>query len=195
MIIGLYSPRPQCGKTTAAQHLSIKHGFASLHFASALKKMLEGLFMEMGVPLSQAWHYLYGSEKETHIPELGGVTGRQLMQTLGTEWGRESVDEDFWTRVLEAKIHSFTKSVRGGHIVVDDMRFPNEYQMLRDNGAVMVKVFRGEHQIPAPGRSHVSEGALDHHDFDFEISNNSDLSVLYAKMDSIVKQESKVLFH
>lgn len=194
MIIALYSPRPQCGKTTAAEHLVKEHSFTPLRFADPLKKMLETLLTEAGIPLSKSWDYLRGNAKEALIHELGDVTGRKLMQTLGTEWGRNAVDEDFWVRVMDAKIHSMEPHSR---IVVDDMRFPNEYAMLKSMGAVMVKVFRGEPPKTVIGRdnSHPSEGALNHHDFDFEISNNSDLSVLYGKMDSIVKQESKFLFH
>lgn len=192
MIIALYSPRPQCGKTTAAEHLVKEHGFIPLRFADALKKMLETLMTEAGIPLSQSWDLLRGNAKEVPIAALGGVTGRKLMQTLGTEWGRESVDEDFWIRVMDGKLSSLPRTQR---IVIDDMRFPNEYDMLKEKGAIMVKVFRGVRPDTSAGFVHASEGALDHHDFDFEISNNSDLSVLYGKMDSIVKQESKFLFH
>lgn len=192
MIIALYSPRPQCGKTTAAQHLADEHAFTQMRFADPLKNMLETLLSEVGIPRTKSWDYLRGNAKEDLIHELGDVTGRKLMQTLGTEWGRMAVDEDFWTQVMGAKLAQYP---RGRRIVVDDMRFPNEYAMLKERGAIMVKIFRGERQIPAPGKAHSSEGGLDHHDFDFEISNNGELSVLYGKMDSIVKQESKTLYH
>ena len=192
MLVALYSPRPQCGKTTAAEHLVKEHAFTPLRFADALKKMLETLLTEAGIPLSQSWDLLRGNAKEVPIAALGGVTGRRLMQTLGTEWGRESIDEDFWTRVMDGKLDQYP---RGRRIVIDDMRFPNEYDMLKEKGAIMVKVFRGSAHRDPHASSHPSEGALNHHDFDFEISNNSDLSVLYGKMDSIVKQESKSLFH
>jgi hypothetical protein len=39
---------------------------------------------------------LYGDEKETPLPEFGGKTPRQMMQTLGTEWGRNLIDAEIW---------------------------------------------------------------------------------------------------
>ena len=194
MIVALYSSRPQCGKSTAATYLKDHHAFLPMPFADPLKKMLEVLLAEVGLMQAQAWDILRGNAKEQPIRQLGGITGRRLMQTLGTEWGRE-LDEDFWTGVMSAKLDTYSPTSR---IVIDDMRFPNEYTLLKERGAVLVKIHRGQRQIPAPGKSHASEGSLDHHTFDYEIGNDGDIALLHAKLDSIMKTEThcrKFLYH
>ncbi len=171
-LIALYSSAPQSGKSEVAKVLQ-GCGFTTLKFASALKMMLRELLRHAGYGESQIEAFLDGDQKDTPIPELGRRTPRYLMQTLGTEWGRALVDPDLWTKLAVLRI---TSTLAGGHgVVVDDMRFPNEYSTLKSLGAKMVRVIR-------PGvvakTDHPSEGKLDGHWFDQEIINDSDLSHL-----------------
>lgn len=193
MLIALYSPRPQCGKTTVAQYLKDVYAFKHESFAGPLKNMLETLLHEVGILPPQAWDYLRGNAKEAPIRQLGGLTGRRLMQTLGTEWGRY-LDENFWTGVMDAKLDQHPA---GRRIVIDDMRFPNEYALLKQKGALMVKVYRGQAAGDRRNACHVSEGSLDHHDFDYEVGNDGDIPLLHAKIDSIIRSEAvrKSFYH
>ncbi len=181
-IIGLYSSRPQCGKSTVANHLDAHYLFRPLKFAFPIKKMVGALLDEF-LPPSDVSERLDGAAKERPIFSLGGLTSRRLMQTLGTEWGR-ALDADFWTRILGARLDAKPWF----NYAIDDMRFPNEYDMLKRRGAIMVKIVRPhrptdhEEGTLAP---HASEGALDQHHFDHVIVNSGSREELLAKVDAL----------
>lgn len=185
-IIALYSPWPQCGKTTAAKYLEQFHSFERWAFAAPLKGMLQQL-LKKSVGLEDADDRIFGEKKEEPIAELGGITARRLMQTLGTEWGR-ALDKDFWVKVLAAQLEK-TRAMR---IVIDDMRFPNEYDMLKARGAIMVRIERGDVFEAAERHvNHPSEGALDGHKFDCTLYNGGTIQQLYKMLDAAVLPASQ----
>jgi hypothetical protein len=126
---------PYHGKTTAAQALHRVYGYQILSFASTLKKMvlqLEGVTED----------HVYGDKKEEPIPACGGATARKLMETLGTKWGREMIDPDLWLIQNATKVRSILDA--GGYVVFDDVRFPNEVQLIEDLGGVVLGIVRKE---------------------------------------------------
>lgn len=181
-LIALYSSAPRSGKSTAASYLTRRHSYVTLKFAFPLKKMLGALLEEI-LPLGyvgQVGDYLEGSRKEAPIMELGGHSARRLMQTLGTEWGR-ALDPQFWVNIMDARLRGrFSLD----HVVIDDMRFPNEYAMLRARGAYMVKI---EDPLARKQTDHASEGALDGHAFDATIQNTGSLDDLYDRVNEVEK--------
>lgn len=62
--------------------------------------------------------------KETVIPGLG-VTGRKMMQTLGTEWGRNMIHPQLWLKTMDARINALHHDAR---VIIDDCRFANEVE-------------------------------------------------------------------
>ena len=170
MIIGLYSSRPQCGKSTVAQYLAAHRGFKVLSFATPFKRMLEVLVRAAG------YHPSVLENKTEPLARLGGATPRRLMQTLGTEWGRTQIASDIWVSILVHRIN-----VRNGdNFVVDDMRFPNEYEALLALGAQLWHVWRpGESNLTA----HASEGSLDTYHFHSVLRNDGDLGKLFIEAD------------
>jgi hypothetical protein len=181
-IFALYSPRPQSGKSTVAVRLADQVWVKTLKFAYPLKQMVATLLEDvLDANAAPVADFIDGPFKEAPIGELGGLTPRRLMQTLGTEWGR-ALDVDFWVRVMEARLNHFPPA--GPCAVVDDMRFPNEYDMLKRRGALMVKIVRGAEHYEG---THASEGALDSHAFDVTIHNDGTLEDLYTQVDRLVK--------
>lgn len=65
---------------------------------------------------------------------------RGLLQWVGT-YGREQISADIWVKIFEAKY--LTQGAKE-LLVIDDMRFPNEANMLRTKGFSIVRVERGE---------------------------------------------------
>ena len=115
------------GKSTAAKAL-LGWGYMRHALAAPLKAAMEA----MGVPRA---HILDPALKEQPLDLLGGKSARYAMQTLGTEWGRGMIDDQLWLRCWQAtKLHPLT--------VVDDLRFPNEAQYLRQQGARIYRVER-----------------------------------------------------
>lgn len=148
-LIGLYSPAPQSGKTTVAQCL-VAQGYTIVPFAEPMKLMLAPMLECLGYSEAEIKRRLY-VHKEELIPELK-VSTRHLLQTLGTEWGRSCVAPDVWLNLWRCRVS------RLGRVVVDDVRFPNEAELVRSLGGEVWKLTRPG---ALRGKSHASEGSLD----------------------------------
>ncbi|MFG1226010.1 nucleoside/nucleotide kinase family protein [Xanthobacter wiegelii] len=148
IIIG-FAGRAGAGKTTAAQHLVQHHGFERVRFAGPLKSMMRAL----GCTEEE----VDGARKELPCDLLGGRTPRQAMQWLGTEWGREMIAPDLWTRAWEYAAAGKPR------VVVDDVRFPNEVEAVRRLGGVVIQLLAPvDLALEAASAGHVSErGGLD----------------------------------
>jgi hypothetical protein len=141
MLIGIAGPK-RSGKTTLAEGLckvfSLEHhsfaGPIRAFVANILGYTLEGLELR----------------KEEPVVWLDGKTPRQLMQTVGTEWGRVTVHDDLWVRSLLARVPA-----EGA--VISDVRFPNEAEAILAAGGIVIQLSRpgtGE------GDGHASEVPL-----------------------------------
>lgn len=106
---------------------------------------------------------------------LGGMeepqTPRHIMQQLGTEWGRNTVAEDYWLRVTDRRVKLFDK------VVMTDMRFPNEADYVGKKGGHRLRVVRDGH---AADHSHASERFIDELPVDQEIINGASIDELRA---------------
>lgn len=134
LVIGL-SGFAQSGKTTAALYLEQKYGVRRKHIAEPLRAMLAVLLKANGMSADMITRYLEGDLKESMIPELG-VTSRYAQITLGTEWGRELVDQDLWANTWAAGIED------GGSVMNDSVRFPNEEQAIHQLGGFTILIKR-----------------------------------------------------
>ena len=184
-VIGLYSPAPQSGKTAVAYELQ-QHGYISVSFASPLKRMLGIFLSSAGYGHSHIENMLFEA-KEEKIPEFG-VTPRHLMQTLGTEWGRECIGPDVWVDVWKSSVQKWLDG--GLNVVVDDMRFPNEWEA--------VKSLEGECWYVTRPRihhesEHASEGALNDHGFDRRLINDGKLPDLYNQVANALAYQPALL--
>lgn len=167
IIIG-FAGRAGAGKTTAAQHLVQHHGFERVRFAGPLKAMMRAL----GCTEEE----VDGARKEMPCDLLGGRTPRQAMQWLGTEWGREMIAPDLWTRAWEYAAAGKPR------VVVDDVRFPNEVEAVRRLGGVVVQLVAPMNQS-AMFASHVSEAGI--LDFDRVMNNNMGMR-FFSDLDKIL---------
>ena len=81
-------------------------------------------------------------QKEVPIPDFEPhVTGRFLMQTLGTDWARRMVDAEIWLKMLRQRLIEDDKT-KSGLKVVDDLRFSNEAVMIRELGGQVWRIKR-----------------------------------------------------
>jgi hypothetical protein len=172
VVIALYAPTSQSGKTEAAKALN-EIGFETVKFAGPLKTMVRGLFRSMGISEARVERMVEGDLKEAVVPGFTTATPRHIMQTLGTDWGREAVEEDLWTNVCIERCRALT--ARGKSVVVDDMRFPNELRGMQSIGATLVRIFRPGFVAPAGARY---EGLLEAERFNYTIINDDSLDGL-----------------
>jgi hypothetical protein len=147
------------GKTTAANALVEALGYHKLSFAAPLRAMLRAL----GVTDEQM-----SAGKNAPIPWLGGKTPRELMQTIGTEWGRKMVSECIWLDATSRIILGLPSDVPG--VVFDDVRFDNEAKMLRDLGGVIIRIERPSITVRM---THESEAGISGHLLDYVLVNDA----------------------
>lgn len=125
------------GKSTIAKYLVDVHGYTLLSFAGPLKKMHRTLDPYMGMEVTR-WFEFWKQPKQLRLSDLlstmtegeikkstYGPEYRRLLQTLGTDCVR-AVEPDFW---VNAAIAQMTDP--NGKYVFDDVRFPNEAEVLR----------------------------------------------------------------
>lgn len=180
--------RMQAGKTTIAKYLRDKYQFHHLSLAAPLKRDIVG----MGFP-----------EKMVYVEKPDAI--RALMQAYGQAW--RYVDEDHWLDLLFRKIAALkgryqTPSLfedrgipgqkSGPFIVIDDLRFPNEMDALKEIGAYTVRVTRAgglERDQITGVKADASELALTSYQFDYAVTAPSgEIRVLHAFADELLKQ-------
>ena len=124
-IIGLIGG-PGSGKSYVADLLGQRWGYSLVKMSAPLKDMLRGL----GLTEDE----IEGDLKEEPCALLSGRTPRYAMQTLGTEWGRELISPTLWADLWRHRLGPLSR------IVVDDVRFPNEVELIREEGGLILRV-------------------------------------------------------
>jgi hypothetical protein len=194
-VFGLYSPVMGSGKSEVAKVLMRDYGAKLVKFAAPLKDMTRVLLRHMGVHPSLIERHVEGDLKEAPIEDFMAfrdrgkmlpseqkpLTARYLMQTLGTEW-RDLVNRELWTKIAYDNVAS--ELAKGHHVVIDDMRFFHEWQMVQAMNGVTIRIFR---PLVLKAMDHASEGALDNTKFDWNILNEGTLDDLKASVDVIMR--------
>lgn len=109
----------------------------NIKMADPLKHMIRGLLSQLGYRPTVIDRMVEGDLKEVVIEELG-KTPRHLMQTIGTEWGRDHVCEDLWGKCFTylCKHHQAC----GNYVVCDDVRFDNEVLTAVQNDLTLIRI-------------------------------------------------------
>lgn len=168
-IIGL-TGFARSGKTTVAEYLTDAHGYYHESFAWPIREMVRNL-------LGYSWGE-FEAKKEAPVAWLNNVTPRYLMQTLGTEWGRNMIHPELWTRACALRIHDAL--ARNQNVVISDVRFENEAEMLRSLGGEIWFVYRPG--IVLPLGAHVSETSIGRIRSDHVIDNDASIPALRGRV-------------
>lgn len=131
MLIGIHG-LAGAGKSLVASMIPGAH---SMQFADPLYEMISVL---TGIPVDVL---KIRSVKETVIPWIG-KSPRQLLQTLGTEWGRGTVKDSLWLSHFDRRLDKVQQSGHDGHVAVCDLRFDNEAEYIEGTGGVVWHVHR-----------------------------------------------------
>lgn len=183
MLIGL-TGRAGCGKDTVARFLCDTHGFVQIALADPLR---DGLKAMLGLVDEQLYERAL---KETPIDWIG-KSPRELMQTLGTEWGRELVADDLWLRAAArriARIKAYPPHLHVAGIVVSDIRYENEADWLRNQGGQLWIIKRNpSHTMEEHTAAHSSEQHLPTRSGEPRIFNHGTLDELYDQVAEILQ--------
>jgi len=168
-LIGIAGPA-RAGKDTVGTYLKNYHGFKGVFFAEPLKEAARVMFN-----LSDA--QLYGDEKEKPIDWLG-KSPRFILQTLGTDWGRELIHSDVWLLVAGRRINSLLGE--GTSVCVTDVRFDNEANAIRNLGGCVWHIERRNAQKVL---NHASEAGVTRHYDDWVLNNNGSIVDLHDQVE------------
>lgn len=168
-LVGLVG-RARVGKDTAAAFLEDRHLLQQFAFANPVKEMLTSVFGDL----------FYDGDREAPIEWLG-KSPRQLMQTLGTEWGRQCVHPDLWVLLAHQEWLACQRNLSKG-MVVSDVRFDNEARWIKDQGGILIEIRRKAATQVAP---HVSEAGCTV-PADHVIRNYGTIDDLYAALDEVM---------
>jgi hypothetical protein len=166
MLIGL-SGKKGSGKDTCYSAISrLRPGAVRLAFADVLKEELAA-----------------ACDTTVQAIEMNKSVFRLGLQWWGTEFRRKFHSETYWLDRMADKLrdlHEFpsdapplpciTPSRR--IVVITDVRFPNEFDFIKERGGLMVRIAR----YGADEDMHPSETALDGHSFDFYLDNSSTMA-------------------
>ena len=161
----------QSGKSTIAEYLVNTYGYRRIRFADGLKNMLRVI----GLTKEQ----IDGNEKEIPLDLLCGRTPRYAMQMLGTEYGRNLIGQDIWVNIWAKEVRESTCSV-----VVDDVRFPNEFNKVKELNGYTVKIIRPGY---GPLNNHPSETSLENVHYDMTVHNDGTKEGLYQYTETLLK--------
>ena len=177
-LIGI-SGKATSGKDTTANYycrFSNEH-CTILHFADSLKDCCQGLLIPFGT-----YDMSLQDTKKLIIPWMGKeYTVRNLLQDVGNAF-RDSICQDFWIRIMLGKIKAIEHNNEIDTILIPDVRYPNEYKMIKDLGGTVWRVDRKGIE----SMNHISETALDDYTFDKYIKNHGTLTDLQQQIKNIV---------
>lgn len=159
------------GKDTVADLLISKMGGYTYSFANPIRAMLNAGF---GIDMNDPY---WKKRKEEPLPQFG-KSPREMMQTLGTEWGRELVSDDIWLVMANIKLMK-----HGFGMIIPDVRFENEAAWIRDRGGTLLHVTRKNIEPVTP---HSSEGGVKAIPGEIYIPNDGTLQDLQDLVDGIV---------
>ena len=190
LLIG-FMAKKRAGKDTSADYLCVKHGFVKQSFAAPLKKACGAMFNFTQQQIERD----YFKEK---VDPTWGITPRQAFQFVGTELIRAHMDElisgvgaGFWIRNMQQRIDNLRKENPEVNIVISDVRFQNEVDMIHELGGKVIKIERdtvatrnkaGKHKKKQD--THASEMDMDSIDnYDAFITNDGTKEDLYKNIE------------
>lgn len=159
LVVGLLG-HAGVGKDSATSYLVDTVDAEAISFAAPLKRIAS----IVGFSKSQLTDRTL---KETP-DEFWGISPRQFLQMCGTEMFRKVWREDVWVEMARKTIRDLKPY---GHVIfITDVRFPNEAQMIKDEGGIIVRIERPDnpHAINA---QHASESQVDSIPYDMNVLN------------------------
>jgi len=151
-LIGI-AGRAGAGKTTMAkliQAISVKR-FHIYPLADAVREEIADALAPW-MPWTKEEFVAYMKDPETK------AIFRLLMQWWGTDFRRNLCGEDYWLKKLWRKLRVLDTGA-----IIDDVRFMNEVDWIKEHGGAMVYVYRpGGPAMPEEHARHVSEQSLSH---------------------------------
>ncbi len=187
MNIIAFAGRKQSGKTSACEFVSNLYygnntGNVKIYnFADPLKQLCIDV---LGLTHSQC----YGPDESKnelvdcykHYGPDGQMTARQVMQYVGTDVFRK-MQKNVWSDATIRLIEKESPSLA----LIADCRFPNEVDVVKDNGGVVIKLNRDLY-----ASDHASEKALD-----LDMYDQSNFDLVIDNHDISIGDKNKLIYN
>jgi hypothetical protein len=172
MLIGMCGAAGS-GKDTIADIL----GFDRVAFADPLYEMVS---LVTGLTPAE----MRDRETKERTIDWLGQSPRQLLQTLGTEWGRGMVSQSIWVDTAMRRVRDLLAA--GRDVVITDCRFDNEAAAIKAAGGVIWQVVRGQGSIKGMAARHASEAGVSPLLIDRVLGNWSTIERLRQTVESAI---------
>lgn len=206
MIVGI-SGFINSGKSTVATQLTEDFGFKKDSFATSLKDACALMFdwpramIEGDTKESREWRDIPDTWWANKL-DIPNFSPRLALQLIGTDSLRNHFNEGIWFMTLENRVRKNPTQ----HVVISDVRFPNEVKFIQEQGGIMIRVDRGQSPVwfetammankgnsiakeimtSTYSAAHFSEWAWVGQKYDFVISNNDTLESLQSQVTEIL---------
>jgi hypothetical protein len=177
LLIGL-AGQMRSGKTTVGDFLEQKYGFVHLSFAAPIRRFVTGMCLQLNPT--------FNLERDKNKPQswAGGSTPRQIMQLMGTEFGRQMIDPDIW--VNHAMALATRHLLDGSSVVMSDVRFANESKSIIEHGGAVFQVVRPQSDSTQL-TSHISEWGIPAEDVAGFVYNHAGVAELEFTVSKMMK--------
>lgn len=192
------------GKGAVAKHLVEEYGYVHINFSDALKDVVSIVFnwprdlLEGDTPESREWRETRDVYWSNRLDRE--ITPRIVLQLVGTESFRNIIHPEIWVANVEKKILDNPWN----DVVISDVRFVNEVDMIKSNNGHVFRVERGvlpdwyftaksDHKNKTNTMSelyphvHVSEYSLVGVEVTDIIKNNGTLDDLFNNVNEVMK--------
>lgn len=170
-IIGLHA-KARVGKDTAGQVLS-ESGFQRIAFADPIWEFIAKL---LGITRRE----LEGVKDEPS-PILGGNTPRRAAQTLGTEWGVDTMCNTLWADLAMREILSRPEKA----FVITDVRFDHEARVIAREGGRIIEIC-GEPRSQVDNGDHRSESGISDNFISARVYNTGTIANLRHQLLTVI---------
>ncbi len=173
--------KARSGKSELSHYAWMLFGFKEFDFSAVLKDEFHRLFPHIPLdPKPRAYYQKFG------------------------QWLRE-VDPDIWVKMTMGKVHEYcfedalNKTNHKPKVLVNGLRQPNEYQCLKDEGFVFIRVSASDDLrigraynvgdvFTEEDLSHETESHIDAFEVDYEINNVGSIGEMYNQFDVIMRE-------
>ena len=184
-IVALTGPKGS-GKDTVAKIIKDTYNASTVSFADPIKDKVNHILQ---LPSEFRDKSAYDAVKRTRLtydlPGIGtyNVEGRHVVREIGMLM--REYDTTQFTSYVESTIRSQPDKLW----VVTDLRFDNEYTILRKLGASVVKIVRPRYEYDG----HITERGFDDHLVDGILMNDNSLEFLQARTEIVMNNLFKDL--
>ena len=183
--------KKQSGKDVMASYF-VKRGFIHYKFADPIKELCSNVFL---------WDddWVNGQYKETVDPRWG-ISPREAQQLIGTELFRQylpvksegfriKTEKNIWVNRFRYWYQNLFLTDMFPNVVISDLRFLNEAEVVREMGGSIVRIDRPSITI---NDSHASETEMEEIIPDYTIINNSSIATYEGKIREFVDAYIKI---